>query len=142
MRVEIRIGRVTKDSPNYSVEMGDYFDNPIEEKIYIYKYIRESSNVILKNVNAYLLYAVNNCIAAYLVKDNTDLIKDMASDGDVDYENIPKLNPESVKIYEISEDGTEICIQNKEGLIGKNYFNRLMNEIMNDYYLCLAYFKD
>lgn len=76
---------------------------------------------------------------AYLVKDNPEL-------KDPDYKDeecnlIPKFNPENYKVFEIMEDGTEISIQDPTGNISKNYFNKLMSSIMDDYLSGLCFYE-
>ena len=58
-----------------------------------------------------------------------------------EYHLIPKFNPENYKVFEIKEGGTEISLQDKDGNIGKNYFNILMGSVMDDYYDCLNFYE-
>ena len=46
------------------------------------------------------------------------------------------INPEEVRIYEL-KDGLMQCIQQENGLIGDNFFDEKMKEVMDDFYLML-----
>lgn len=76
----------------------------------------------------YILYAINNCILAHLVKDkypDLDII-DSA------------IAPKDINIFEI-EDGEKRSIMEENGLIGDNYFDQKMKEVMDDFYQSLNY---
>ena len=56
-----------------------------------------------------------------------------------------KLNPKDVAVWEISEGklidtgSVTQTIQDKDGLIRKNYFNDIMGHVMRDFNTMLAY---
>ena len=59
------------------------------------------------------------------------------------------INPELISIWEIKEgyligmDGKRnSTIQQSDGLIGDNYFDRNMKEVMDDFYKMLNYYSD
>jgi len=85
----------------------------------------------------YILYALNNCMMGYLVKDNIpeDERAELPSKNSW-------INPELVSIWEITKDGTIRPIKNeKTGTVSKHYFNGIMNEVMEEYYDMLTYLK-
>ena len=84
----------------------------------MYDFLINCKDCIIENVDNFLLYTLNNGIMAYIVKDNVKLQDD-----------------------EIKEDGTEISLQDKDGNIGKNYFNILMGSVMDDYCDCLNFYE-
>ncbi len=91
--------------------------------------------LLLTTHSPFILQAFNNCMMGYLVKDKMpqDEQKELLN-------NISYINPSLVSAYEITKEGTLKSIQNeKTGTIGKHYFNRMTNEIMNEYYDMLNY---
>ncbi|MCR4920286.1 MAG: AAA family ATPase [Bacteroidaceae bacterium] len=97
--------------------------------------------LVMTTHSPYLLYALNNCMLAYLVKDKVD--EDVA--GEI--ECLPyALNPEDVFVWSL-QDGClrnakgEIhkTIQDERGLIRKNYFNDVMHRVMDDFNKLLEY---
>lgn len=76
----------------------------------------------------YILYAINNCILAYLVKNRYP---------DLDIKNAA-IAPKDINIFEI-EDGENRSIMKENGLIGNNYFDQKMKEVMDDFYQSLNY---
>jgi len=92
--------------------------------------------LLITTHSPYILYAINNCMMGFVVKDNiTEEIKN---------ELISKkswINPKLVSIWEI-ENGTIKNIQDtKTGTVSKHYFNKIMNDVMNEYYEMLNYLE-
>ena len=87
--------------------------------------------LLLTTHSPFILYALNNCMMGYLVKDN--MPKEEQSDLK---SNQSWIDPKSVSVWEIEEyKGTLKSIQDeKTGTISKNYFNSIMNEVMDEYY--------
>lgn len=91
--------------------------------------------MVLTTHSPYILYALNNAMLAYLVKDN--VIDEMRSE-------ISCLNaafdPANVSVWQI-EDGVlrgtdaqlHATIQDNRGLIRKNFFDTVMGDIMSDF---------
>lgn len=84
----------------------------------------------------YILYAVNNCIMGDLISSN--LTEDEKN------EFLSKdswLSPSLVNIYEINkQNGTIKSIKDERtGTVNKHYFNKIMNEIMEEYYEMLNF---
>lgn len=134
MKIEVRVGDHTQKRVKFqSTERSDSF-----ERDRMYEFLKSQSDCTIEDVDMFLLYALNNCLMAFIVKDNPEI--DIESD-DADYALIPKLSPSDYRIFEISERGIETCIQGDSGSIAKNYFNELMQDIMDDYYLCLNFYQ-
>lgn len=76
----------------------------------------------------YILYAINNFILAYKVKGEypNSKLKNSA------------ISPDDINIFEI-EDGKNRSIMKENGLIGDNYFDKKMKEVMDDFYEHLNY---
>lgn len=97
--------------------------------------------LVMTTHSPYLLYALNNCMLAYLVKDNVD--KEEAKE----IECIPyALNPNDVFVWSIkdgclrnSNGEAHKTIQDERGLIRKNYFNDVMRQVMGDFNKLLEY---
>ncbi len=87
--------------------------------------------LLLTTHSPFILYALNNCMMGYLVKDN--MPKEEQSELK---SNQSWIDPKSVSVWEIEENkGTLKSIQDeKTGTISKNYFNSIMNEVMDEYY--------
>ena len=92
-------------------------------------------HLVLTTHSPYVLYALNNCLMAYLVKNKVD--EEIAQDIEcLNY----ALNPNDVSVWSIKDgcvrDDTgkpNKTIQDKRGLIRKNYFNDVMREVMGDF---------
>jgi predicted ATPase len=82
----------------------------------------------------YVLYALNNCMMGYLVKDKIPEAKKEKLNCRASF-----INPESVSIWQIKEGKTS-KIQAKDGLIGQNYFDDNMKEVMDDFYSMINYY--
>lgn len=137
MKIEIRVGNT---SSNKRVALPfEKLDNIDNEKKRMYDFLINCKDCIIENVDNFLLYTLNNGIMAYIVKDNVKLQDEEYNDNE--YHLIPKFNPENYKVFEIKEDGTEISLQDKDGNIGKNYFNILMGSVMDDYYDCISFYE-
>ena len=101
-------------------------------------------NLIITTHSPYLLYALNNCILANIVRDKMPKSKfDKIGCSDI------MLNPTDVSVYEL-EDGTfrpieqninagKYSIQDDSGLIRQNFFDRVMKGIMDDFNSLLDY---
>lgn len=105
---------------------------------------RESDSLIITTHSHYILYALNNCIMGYLVKDKMpeEVKKEIECRGSW-------IDPAFVSVWEI-KDGylrgldnmQNATIQQEDGLIGNNYFDSNMKEIMDDFYKMLNYYGD
>lgn len=97
--------------------------------------------LLMTTHSPYMLYALNNCMLAYLVREKVD--KEMA----INIECFPyALNPKVVSVWSL-QDGyvrdangmANKTIQDKRGLVRKNYFNEVMRQVMGDFNKLLEY---
>ena len=138
MKIEIKVGNTSTDKRvTFPFEK---LDNVDSEKKRMYDFLINCKDCIIENVDNFLLYTLNNGLMAYIVKDNVKL--QSIEYGDHEYHLIPKFNPEVYRVFEIKEDNTEISLQDDKGNIVKNYFNILMNSVMDDYYDCLNFYEN
>lgn len=97
--------------------------------------------LVLTTHSPYVLYALNNCMLAYLVKDK------VSEDITEIIECLPyALDPSEVSVWSLKEGSlkNEVgelheTIQDERGLIRKNYFNDVMYQIMKDFNQLLEY---
>ena len=97
---------------------------------------REENRLTLTTHRPYVLYALNNCMMAGLVRDKME-----ANELSKLKCNQSKINPIDISIYEIREGVVRGTIQGKDGLISDNYFDQKMKDLMDDFYLMLNYYE-
>ncbi len=83
----------------------------------------------------YILYAINNCIMADLVCDKLD---DKEKRSLKCYRSA--INASSISVYEIDDEGRINKIQEEDGLIGDNFFDKQMKKVMDEYYIMLNHY--
>lgn len=93
--------------------------------------------LLLTTHSPYTLYAINNCMLSFKVKD------ELEEDEKV---NVPSLSSmidsNWVSVWEVTDDGTITDIKTSPiGLIGKHYFNQVMNDTLDEYHLMLDYIE-
>ena len=90
---------------------------------------------IISTNSQFVLYAFNNLIFNYIVKDK------MPANlrGEMTCKDI-MIDPKDIRIYQV-ENGIVTRIQNKDGLIEHNCFDSEMNIIMNDFYKMIDYYE-
>ena len=94
-------------------------------------------SLVITTHSPFILYALNNCMLAHTALDRiSNEIK-----LNLDFQEVSYLDPKQVAVWEIREgyieniDGERnVTIQNTLGLIGSNYFDRVMGNIMADYH--------
>lgn len=99
-------------------------------------------HLVLTTHSPYVLYALNNCMLAYLVKDKVD--SDVMSE--INCMNFA-FNPQDVSVWSISDGVIENIqkeknrtIQDDRGLIRRNYFDDVMKEVMSEFNMMLPYY--
>lgn len=122
---------------------------PLTQKSLLNNLVRNSllhdkDQLFITTHSPYILYALNNCMMGYLVKDSipSEDVKDInCRDSWVD----PKL----VSVWEIKDgelrtfsESINNTIQDKDGLISNNYFDEIMKEVMDDFYKMINYYGD
>ena len=101
-------------------------------------------NLVITTHSPYILYALNNCLLANVVKEKMPKRKM----NEIECSDIT-LNPTDVSVYEL-ENGTfrpieqnidtgKYTIQDDSGLIRQNFFDRVMKGIMDDFNSLLDY---
>jgi len=110
---------------------------------YLVKAIQKNpkDTLVLTTHSPYILYALNNCILSYHVKDK--LPKEISQKV-----NVPPINPQTVSVWSVNDgkiEGTNAVdgtIQDENGLIRKNYFDSIMGELMDDFRTLLDYYGE
>ena len=97
---------------------------------------REGNRLTLTTHSPYVLYALNNCMMAGLVRDKMEANESIKLKC-----NKSKINPVDISIYEIREGIVRGTIQGEDGLISDNYFDQKMKDLMDDFYLMLNYYE-
>lgn len=131
--VEINYSRLFIEEPELNL-----FPSAQKELLYfiISQIKSKDHSVFFTTHSPYILYALNNCIMGWLIKDNIpqEIAKQLESFKSW-------INPAEVSAWQI-ENGTLVSIQESHTKsIGKHYFNRIMNETMDEYYTMLNYFN-
>nr|WP_314499311.1 hypothetical protein [uncultured Prevotella sp.] len=97
---------------------------------------KEGNRLTLTTHSPYVLYALNNCMMASLVREKME---------DNEFSNLKcsrsKINPVDVSIYEIRDGVVNANIQGEDGLISDNYFDQKMKDLMDDFYLMLNHYE-
>lgn len=106
----------------------------------ILKMIDESRDMLFINTHSpYILYALNNCMLGGLVKDKID-------DEELLEHRDSYIDSKLVSVWELRDgvfsskmENKEKTIQDAEGLIRSNYFDRVMHNVMADYHNLMNY---
>lgn len=96
----------------------------------------QRDTLVVTTHSPFVLYSVNNCMLAYMSEQrNPSVIEEMTE--------IPKssyLNPKEVNVWELrdghienAEGALNTTVQDSEGLIRDNYFDRIMGNVMTDF---------
>lgn len=112
---------------------------PSTQKSLIYYLLNSISKnddhiLTLTTHSPYILYAINNCIMAHLTSN-----KLKENDSDKLFCKKSKINSNLISIYEIDK-GLIKKIQQDDGLIGDNFFDEKMKEVMDEFYLMLNHY--
>ena len=116
---------------------------PATQKDMIYYFLetclnREDNRLTITTHSPYVLYALNNCMLGYLVKEK------MLTDDD--YKDLKSLqssiDPKNVSVWQITDEGTINNIQGEDNLIEGNYFDACMKDVMDDFYKMINYYGD
>lgn len=106
--------------------------------------LNERHTMLITTHSPYILYALNNCMMGYLVKDKMP----EQEANEVSCRNA-WINPELVSVWEIKDgelrttsESRNNTIQGEDGLISDNYFDENMKEVMDDFYKMLNYYGD
>ena len=121
----------TKNYNGNNAELFESYTSDAKKETYdfVKTFNNEEQSYTLLITDALTLYSFNNCILRSISKDNDEL------------KNIPILDSNLVEIYDIGKNGELINIKSELGTVGKNKFNELMAEVMDDYYDVLTYLE-
>lgn len=111
---------------------------PLTQVELLYQLLKRSAvredGLFIATHSPYVLYALNNCMLGYLVKNKIP--------AELDNLKVHKdswINPKDVAVWELKDGGFSstvdtkfLTLQDKEGLIRGNYFDRIMSQIMTD----------
>lgn len=97
--------------------------------------VKAHNRLTITTHSPYVLYTLNNCMLAGGVYDRMSKDEQMRLGCAK-----ARIAPERVSIYEI-HDGRLRSIQKEDGLIVDNYFDQMMKELMDEYYLMLNYYE-
>jgi ABC-type lipoprotein export system ATPase subunit len=92
-------------------------------------------SLLLTTHSPYILYAINNCLMGYNVKnkiksEEIDEIKNEKS----------WINPDVVSIWQV-QDGTLVSVKDLQTkTVTKHYFNEITKDIMDEYFEMLSYY--
>lgn len=99
--------------------------------------VRKDDILLITTHSPYTLYALNNCMLGDKVKDviDEDEKEGLASKGSW-------IDGDRVSIWQVTDQGTLITLKESPvGLIGKHYFNDVMNETLNEYHTMIDYLE-
>ena len=96
---------------------------------------REHS-LILTTHSPYILYAINNCLMGYNVREEIpeSELQDFKSVG-------AWTNPKDVSIWQVKNGELLTVKDERTNTVTKHYFNEITKEIMDEYYSMLNYFE-
>lgn len=106
----------------------------------ILKFIKKDrDNVVITTHSPYILYALNNCMQAWLAKkENPETMEELQETLAFTKESF--VNPEIVSVWELENgsfknysSNSNGTIQDGNGLIRKNYFDAIMQNVMADF---------
>lgn len=96
-----------------------------------------SHSLLITTHSPFVLYAINNCILGKRVSE------DMPKDEQVELPSHNSwISSSQVSIWQIHNGEIKSVLDDQTGTVTKHYFNEIMNEILEEYYEMLNYFKD
>lgn len=98
---------------------------------------QDRDNLFITTHSPYILYALNNCILANRISKTTD---NQPFGELIDMPQNACINPEYVSVWELDKGRirNNRTIQDEEGLIRDNYFDRVMQNVMADFHNLLT----
>lgn len=105
---------------------------------------KDRDSLVITTHSPYILYALNNCMLGWIVKENVP-----EEDEECMAQKDSWINPENVSVWEIKDgkftpymDSVNGTIQDQNGLIRNNYFDRIMKNVMADFNSLIGYWDD
>lgn len=113
-------------------------DTQVRLLYYILSKVNHSrDSLIITTHSPYILYAINNCMLASKVSED-DLNE---VEQRIDIPKAAWVDSGRVSVWELDEGiiRGESAIQDEDGLIRGNYFDRVMNNVMADFHILIDY---
>ena len=112
---------------------------PLTQVELVYELLKNTAlhndNLFIATHSPYIIYALNNCMLGYKVKDKIPADVSELRDNESSW-----VNPKDVAVWEIQDgefssmvDKKNMTLQDADGLIRGNYFDRVMKLIMTDF---------
>lgn len=112
---------------------------PLTQVELLYQLLKRSTvhgdGLFIATHSPYVLYALNNCMLGYIVKNKIPAEMDHLKAHQDCW-----VNPKEVAVWELKDgrfhsevDTTFLTLQDKEGLIRSNYFDCIMSQVMADF---------
>lgn len=100
-------------------------------------------SIFIATHSPYVLYALNNCMLGYLVGG-----KITEHNSTARHHSSSWINPKEVSVWEMKDGGLNMAtidekyhtLQDKDGLIRKNYFDQIMKGVMTEFANYMAYY--
>jgi len=121
-----------QDSSLKDYSLFDSYAGDAKKEVYKFvdEYNKNNKSYKFEIDSPYVLYAFNNCIMKGFIENSDKSVK-----------NIPALNPKEVEIYDIKNNELR-NIQDKDGLLDRNNFDKEMKKIMDDFYKLINFYKE
>jgi ABC-type lipoprotein export system ATPase subunit len=139
--VNLFLSRTSYHNTNFIIEEPEQNLFPETQRDLIYHIINKfksnrEHSLILTTHSPYILYAINNCLLGYTIKDKMpeEEQKELKSHNSW-------LNPEDTSIWQVKDGQLSSVLDERTKTVTKHYFNEMTNEIMNEYYDMLSYFE-
>jgi ABC-type multidrug transport system ATPase subunit len=139
--INLFVSRTSYYSTNFIIEEPEQNLFPETQRDLIYHILNKlkserDHSLILTTHSPYILYAINNCLLGYTIKEKMPLEeqKELRSFNSW-------LNPELTSIWQVKDGKLSSVIDNRTKTVTKHYFNEMTNEIMDEYYDMLNYFE-
>ncbi len=120
---------------------------PLAQVDLVYSLLQEISrredSLFMATHSPYILYALNNCMMGYKVR------KQISADNlTVRKHELSWINPKDVAVWELRDgmlsskiDSIHTTLQDEDGLIRGNYFDRVMKQIMSEFSNLSTYYE-
>jgi hypothetical protein len=138
---KIRQNRISYHKTNFIIEEPEQNLFPKTQCDLIYFILNKlqserDHSLLVTTHSPYILYAINNCLLGAVISDK------LTDEERSEFASVNSwISPEKVNILEIDEAGSIRSIKNpKTGTVDKHYFNKIMNDIMDEYYDMLNFF--
>ena len=100
---------------------------------------QDRDNIVITTHSPYILYALNNCMQAWIAnKKDPESMSSLI--GELSFDKESFVDPQKVSVWELEngmfkkyKDYLKNTIQDGDGLIRKNYFDSIMQNVMDDF---------